>query len=40
MDEVEEVMESMELQPDPEVTEFIFGLFSREAMLGYAGILI
>ena len=40
MDEVEEVMESMELQPDPEVTEFIFGLFSREAMLGYAGTII
>ena len=40
MDEVEEVMESMELQPDPEVAEYIFGLFSRDAMLGYAGIFI
>jgi len=30
----------MELQPDPEVTKYIFGLFSKEAMLGYAGVFI
>lgn len=40
MDEVEEVMESMDLQPDPEITEYVFGLFSKEAMLSYVGIFI
>ena len=40
MDEVEQVMEDMALQPDPEMTEFFFGLFTKEAMLGYTGILI
>ncbi len=38
--EVEEVMEDMALQPDPEVTEAFFGLFTKEAMLGYVGIFI
>ena len=40
MDEVEQVMENMDLQPDPQVTQYIFGLFSKEALLGYAGTLI
>lgn len=40
MDEVEQVVESMDLQPDPEITRYIFGLFSKEALLVYAGILI
>lgn len=40
MDGVEQVMEDMALQPDPEITSFFFNLFSREAMLGYVGILI
>lgn len=40
MDEVEQVVESMDLQPDPEITRYIFGLFSKEALLAYAGILI
>ena len=40
MDEVEQVMENMDLQPDPQVTQYIFGLFSKEALLGYAGTMI
>ncbi len=40
MDEVEQVMENMDLQPDPQVTQYIFGLFSKEALLGYVGTLI
>ena len=40
MDEVEQVMENMDLQPDPEVTRYFFGLFSKEALWGYAGICI
>ena len=32
MDEVEQVMENMDLQPDPEVTKYLFGLFSKEAL--------
>lgn len=40
MNEVEQVVEDMALQPDPEVTKYIFNLFSKEALLGYAGILI
>ena len=40
MSEVEEVVEGMELQPDPEVTRYFFDLFSKEALLSYAGILI
>ena len=40
MDEVEQVMENMDLQLDPQVTQYIFGLFSKEALLGYAGTLI
>ena len=40
MNEVEEVVEGMELQPDPEVTRYFFDLFSKEALLSYAGILI
>lgn len=40
MDEIEQVMENMDLQPDPQVTQYIFGLFSKEALLGYAGTLI
>lgn len=38
--EVEEVMEDMALQPDPEITKAFFGLFTKEALLGYAGIFI
>ncbi len=38
--EVEEVVEDMALQPDPEITEAFFGLFTKEALLGYAGIFI
>ena len=33
-------MENMDLQPDPQVTQYIFGLFSKEALLGYVGTLI
>lgn len=33
MDEVEQVVESMDLQPDPEITRYIFGFFSKEALL-------
>ena len=40
MSKAEQVVEDMALQPDPEVTEFFFGLFTREAMLGYAGVFI
>ena len=40
MSKAEQVVEDMALQPDSEVTEFFFGLFTREAMLGYAGIFI
>lgn len=37
---VENVMESMELQPDAQTTQQFFGLFTKDAMLGYAGMLI
>ena len=40
MDEVEQVMENMDLQPDPEVTKYLFGLFSKEALWSYAGIAV
>ena len=40
MDEVEQVMENMDLQPDPEVTKYLFGLFSKEALWNYAGIAV
>lgn len=40
MDEVAQVVENMDLQPDPQVAKYFFGLFSKEALLGYAGILI
>ena len=40
MDEVEQVMENMDLQPDPEVTRYFFGLFSKEALWSYAGICV
>ena len=33
MDEVEQVVESMDLQPDPEITRDIVGLLSKEALL-------
>lgn len=40
MDEVAQVVENMDLQPDPQVAKYFFGLFSKEALLGYVGILI
>lgn len=40
MNEVEQVVEDMDLQPSPEITNYITGFFSKEALLGYAGILI
>ena len=36
MSKAEQVVEDMALQPDPEVTEFFFGLFTREAMQAIA----
>lgn len=40
MNELEQAVENMDLQPDPGVTNYLAGLFSKEALWSYAGVCL